>query len=120
MRSRRVLRVSLALIAAVGVQVAHGAPTRSVRVLRAVSCCRHACHHDGSASESSRCCGLAQGDVDQAARTPAAATGAAAPAGLASVPLVPLAPVVAPVDRPVPLPHGRAAPLFLATHALLI
>ena len=113
---KRLVRSAVALVLAIGVQVAHGAPLRSIAAIHAVRCCATNCHHGGTADTARACCGVERDDPGVLA-----ATSAAPPPDASALPLV--------LDVPRPVPSARsfvdavpasarAAPLFLLTETL--
>jgi len=111
----------IATILAVTAQVGYATPARAMRELRAVTCCATHCGRTKPASGAARCCQLRQD-----AGAPAVVSSAAAPDAPPMLALA-MAPPAASVrlsttrlsgahDRTL----GRAGPVFLLTHALLL
>jgi hypothetical protein len=113
---KRLVRAAVAVVLAVGVQTAHGAPLRSITTIRAVRCCAANCHHGGTADTARACCGVELDDPGVlVAASPAPAPDASALPVLFDVPRI--VPSPRPFAAAVPA-SARAAPLFLLTETL--
>lgn len=112
---------ALLALTAFGVQVGYGAPTRSVQIARALSCCATRCRHPKSPGAAARCCGVEGQQTDLTASTQTSARDDRPV--LQSVLAQPdvRSELAGPrLARPAPAPATRArgAPLFLLTHSL--
>jgi hypothetical protein len=115
----RLLRASLALVVAVGVQSAHGAPSRAIQSVRAVSCCATRCQHPMPARGASQCC-RAAADEDTATLAPPSSLPHPAATWVVLPSASPAQRTVAASEAFRPLAHARGAPIFLLVRSLRI
>jgi len=115
------MALAIATLLAVTAQVGWATPARAVRELRAVTCCATHCARTKPATGSpTRCC---QVRSDAGAPAVVAAAPAAAPP-LVAVAAAPVAAAAPFSSVHLPVGHerslGRAGPVLLLTHALLL
>lgn len=118
---RRPAALVIAIVLAVTAQVGYATPARAIRELRAVTCCATHCGRTKPASRAARCCQLRQ---DAGAPAVVASAPAAAAPSMVAVAMVPAATSALFSTTRLPDGHdrslGRAGPVLLLTHALLL
>ena len=118
---RRPAALAIATLLAVMAQVGWAAPARAVRELRAVTCCATHCGRTRPVNRAARCCEVRRDAGAPAVVSSAPATPAPQVIALATLPSL-TATSVAPTRLPAGHERslGRAGPVFLLTHALLL